>query len=386
MRPLLWAWLVLVCCAGCMEDALRPVPDSPSQPLSVTRVGSGSGTVVSSPEGIVCDPDCQADFEEGSQVTLTATPDLGSAFIGWSGDCTGQAACLVTMDVARNVTARFEVVPPVTYQLAVGKQGAGNGTVVSTPAGINCGATCQATFEENLHVTLVATAGSNSIFAGFSGDCVGDEPCVVAMAIDRLVLARFDLISSCAGTPTIFEDETFDPADWEVISVLSEGDGGSTTATQRTTGGNPGAYREIADTVNPAPSGPSSISNFHHRLSATYDPSVRGPITCVNYSEDAVMIDGFGQGQGAAPALRQGGLVYRGPYFITPDFEWTTHAYPGLTAEDFYLQWNPNQHPDFSTSGGPIELGFVRSNSSRSGGYTVTGGIDNWSFTILSGG
>ena len=74
MRPLLWAWLVLVCCAGCMEDALRPVPDSPSQPLSVTRVGSGSGTVVSSPEGIVCDPDCQADFEEGSQVTLTATP------------------------------------------------------------------------------------------------------------------------------------------------------------------------------------------------------------------------------------------------------------------------------------------------------------------------
>ncbi len=77
-------------------------------PVTVTRSGAGSGTVTSLPAGIDCGASCFADFLSGSTVTLTATPSLGSVFVGWSGACPGAAACMLSMNAARTVTARFE--------------------------------------------------------------------------------------------------------------------------------------------------------------------------------------------------------------------------------------------------------------------------------------
>ena len=77
--------------------------------LSVSKAGEGSGTVTSDPAGIDCGEDCSEGYEEGTAVTLTATPDQGSTFDGWSGDCTGTGACEVTMDAPHEVTATFGV-------------------------------------------------------------------------------------------------------------------------------------------------------------------------------------------------------------------------------------------------------------------------------------
>ncbi len=74
--------------------------------LTVTKVGTGSGTVTSDPAGINCGATCAAGFSDGTVVTLTATPDAGSKFDGWSGDpdCSdGQ----VTMDADKSCTATF---------------------------------------------------------------------------------------------------------------------------------------------------------------------------------------------------------------------------------------------------------------------------------------
>ncbi len=82
----------------------------PQQPLTVTRLGSGSGTIFSTPSGIVCGVDCEADFDEGSEVTLTATPLPGSSLAGWTG-CEVEPApgtCRVTMAGAGAVSAEFE--------------------------------------------------------------------------------------------------------------------------------------------------------------------------------------------------------------------------------------------------------------------------------------
>jgi hypothetical protein len=79
--------------------------------LTVTKAGSGSGTVTSSPAGIDCGATCSSSFPSGSMVTLTATADAGSTFTGWAGDCSGTGSCVVTMDQDRAVTATFDVMP-----------------------------------------------------------------------------------------------------------------------------------------------------------------------------------------------------------------------------------------------------------------------------------
>jgi hypothetical protein len=89
-----------------ITGSYTPVADQHS--LSVSRQGSGTGTVDSSPAGIDCGTVCSADFDDAEVVRLTATPDVGSTFAGWSGACSGTGACSVPMTEARTVIATFD--------------------------------------------------------------------------------------------------------------------------------------------------------------------------------------------------------------------------------------------------------------------------------------
>ena len=77
--------------------------------LNVTKAGTGSGVVTSSPAGISCGADCSKGYTAGTVLTLTAAPDGNSSFAGWSGACSGTGTCLVTMDAAKTVTATFNL-------------------------------------------------------------------------------------------------------------------------------------------------------------------------------------------------------------------------------------------------------------------------------------
>ena len=79
--------------------------------LSVSRSGTGSGSVASNPAGISCGSTCSAQFAHGTSVNLTPTPTSSSAFAGWSGECSGTGTCTVSMTQARSVTATFTAVP-----------------------------------------------------------------------------------------------------------------------------------------------------------------------------------------------------------------------------------------------------------------------------------
>ncbi|MFZ4791165.1 MAG: InlB B-repeat-containing protein [Candidatus Competibacteraceae bacterium] len=78
-----------------------------------------------------------------------------------------------------------------TFTLSVDKRG-GNGTVTSTPAGIACGATCDADFAEGAQVTLAAIPATGFGFTGWTGDddCTGTT-CVLTMKADKSVTALF---------------------------------------------------------------------------------------------------------------------------------------------------------------------------------------------------
>ncbi|HYD42592.1 MAG TPA: glycosyl hydrolase family 8 [Anaeromyxobacter sp.] len=157
--------------------------------LTVTR--SGSGSVTSTPAGVSCGTTCSASFAAGTVVTLTATPASGSSFSGWSGACSGTAACVVTMSGARSVAATFST-QPVRYTLSVTRSG--TGTVTSTPTGVNCGSTCSASFASGTVVTLTATAATGSSFSGWSGACTGTATtCTVTMSAARSVTATFNV-------------------------------------------------------------------------------------------------------------------------------------------------------------------------------------------------
>jgi hypothetical protein len=159
--------------------------------FTVARSGSGTGTVTSSPAGIDCGIDCAHNFALGTTVTLTADPGSFSIFTGWSGACSGVSQnCTVLVDGAKSVTATFET-QGSAFTLTVSKAGSGAGTVTSSPAGINCGSTCQATYASGTMVTLTATPDAGSTFTGWSGACTGTGSCTVTMNAARAVTATF---------------------------------------------------------------------------------------------------------------------------------------------------------------------------------------------------
>lgn len=77
--------------------------------LTVEENGTGTGTVKSSPAGIDCGSICSAEYDSGTEVTLTGTPAAGTEAVQWSGcnSITGEGKCKVTMTSAKAVTATF---------------------------------------------------------------------------------------------------------------------------------------------------------------------------------------------------------------------------------------------------------------------------------------
>ena len=95
-----------------------------ARPLVVTRVGKGAGSVSSTPAGIACGATCSGLFADGATVTLSAAAGPSSLFRGWSGDCHGTGACVLSMTGDHSVTATFQrpLAPPVCrVPKAVGK-------------------------------------------------------------------------------------------------------------------------------------------------------------------------------------------------------------------------------------------------------------------------
>ena len=78
------------------------------------------------------------------------------------------------------------------YTVTASEAGNGTGSVTSTPAGINCGTACSATYPIGASVTLTATPAAGSIFSGWSGGgCTGTAPCTFAGNVPVAVTATF---------------------------------------------------------------------------------------------------------------------------------------------------------------------------------------------------
>jgi hypothetical protein len=101
------------------------------------------------------------------------------------------------MNGDQTVTPFFDLAsgPPDLVTLTVGKQGNGDGTVSSNPAGIFCGSACQFSFQRGTTVTLTATPEGGSSFNDWHGgpcDNSSALTCQLVMDNGQTVSAHFD--------------------------------------------------------------------------------------------------------------------------------------------------------------------------------------------------
>lgn len=90
-------------------DQVLWIPDGAGG-ISVELIGNGSGAVASGigEPDIDCGPDCIATASLGTNITLEATPQAGSAFEGWFGACSGtQSTCTIALSQWDRVIAKF---------------------------------------------------------------------------------------------------------------------------------------------------------------------------------------------------------------------------------------------------------------------------------------
>ena len=170
---------------------------------STSDLPAGTNIALSVRSGATPTPD-------GSWSAFTAVPGSGGPLSSTSRYLQYRAD-LATSDslqtpALRDVTAGFTQ-SGVTYNLTVTRTGTGASTssVTSTPAGINCGATCVKSFDSGTVVTLTPAPGATYIFGGWSGDADCADGAVTLDA-DKTCTAAFnkkpDLTVSVLGAPT----------------------------------------------------------------------------------------------------------------------------------------------------------------------------------------
>lgn len=199
--------------------------------------------------------------------------------------------------------------------------------------------------------------------------------------------------SSGSAQAITFSDTEFADSDWTVILEdygAPGAGGGVANGFQVGSNGNPGAYRRSEVGFATAANVTEIVINIQLREGAVFDPSTQGAIETVDLSYD-VFIESSAAFGGIV--LRQGGIFYysagQNP---AANSIWQSISLPGRVSTSFGTCENlfgalcaeaGSGDPDFSSSGGPIEIGFFQAAAltSRQANLYFSR-IDNWSVTV----
>jgi hypothetical protein len=139
----------------------------------------GTGTITSEPPGIVCPGTaCGADFDAGTNVTLTASAATGSRFGAWvSCPASSGAGCAVSLTDDTTTTAQFVRTPTIGVTIT----GTTDYALQSQPLGLACSGTrCTGVFDQGQTVLLTAADGVASRWKSWTS-CLATGACTVVV-------------------------------------------------------------------------------------------------------------------------------------------------------------------------------------------------------------
>ena len=210
--------------------------------LNVAWIGNGTAEKISD----------KSAFKAGEVVTVTATPNAGSTFIGWSEELTDtlfSTALTTTVTITQDtsIIAYFS-----TNQYTVTVNIVGSGVVTPTSA----------TYTLGEEAVLTATAAAGWSFAGWSGDAGGaSNPVTVTVDGLKTVTATFTLNPTATPTSTPTATATADggPQTATPTPTATAG-GGSQTATPTPTATADGGPQTATPTASATPTGISTAT------------------------------------------------------------------------------------------------------------------------------
>jgi len=228
--------------------------------------------------------------------------------------------------------------------LKIVKQGAGSGTISSTPAGIDCGADCVEYYPVNTVVTLTVRPNAGSVWGGFTGhpDCTDR---IVTMEIAKTCTGIFNIIP----VPTVVTNAASD------ITTSSVTLNGSVIST-----------------------GATATSSFNFGLTANYGSIIAAAPSQI-YSSTAVAITGTNTGLTCgtsyyfrAKAVNSSGTGYgANQIFTTADCVINSWLYP------FNAKFSRNQEITLKV--------FAKSNSVKIGNYNFNIAFDPTKLLLETG-
>lgn len=145
--------------------------------FTLTTNAVNNGTLSTDPEEII--------YPAGSNVQITAVPDMGYMFEAWNGDLAGsENPSYLYMDGDKSIGATFIEVNYYTLSTS-----ATNGSIQADPGPESQG------YVEGTVVSLSPSADAGYFFSGWGGDLDGTEtPATILMNADKNVRANFELI------------------------------------------------------------------------------------------------------------------------------------------------------------------------------------------------
>lgn len=186
------------------------------------------------------------------------------------------------------------------------------------------------------------------------------------------------------GAIITYSDADFPDANWSAIEVLdtSPDNSYSFSAGQVLAGGNPGAYRQVINTLGSTT--PSSIGSGHFLTGATFDPGVDGTFASVDVSFRGISLNAAAGAMGYGLLAEQDGNFFQvGLGQTLNSTGWQLFSATGLTEGDFTALGAGAL--DLTNAGSVVSLGVIVRNGTFGlpGAPSVNeGGIDNWSVSV----